>query len=172
MSGAGTRRAPGPAAELGHEARAAAGDHAALRLWLRLLASTTQIEEQVRRRLWRRFGISLARFDYLAQLHRRPEGLAMKALSRCLMVTGGNITGLTVELVREGAVERHRSPADARSWIVRLTPRGRRAFEAMAREHERWILELFAGLDARAVANLLEQLGALRRHLARSAQEV
>lgn len=172
MRGAGTRRAPGPVAELGHEARAAAGDHAALRLWLRLLASTTQIEEQVRRRLWRRFGISLARFDYLAQLHRRPEGLAMKALSRCLMVTGGNITGLTVELVREGAVERHRSPADARSWIVRLTPRGRRAFEGMAREHERWILELFAGLDARVVTNLLEQLGTLRRHLARSAQEV
>jgi DNA-binding MarR family transcriptional regulator len=155
------------AAELGHEARAGADDHAALRLWLRLLASTTQIEEEVRRRLRRHFGISLARFDYLAQLHRRPEGLTMKALSRCLMVTGGNVTGLTGELVREGVVERVPSPTDGRSWIVRLTPRGRRVFERMAREHEHWILELFAGLDARAIEGLHERLGVLRRHLRR-----
>ena len=27
-----------------------------------------------------------------------------------------------------------------RAWIVRLTPKGRRTFEAMAREHEQWLL--------------------------------
>lgn len=160
------------AAALGHEARAAADDHLALRLWLRLLATTTEIEEEIRRRLRRQFGISLARFDYLAQLHRRPEGLTMKALSRCLMVTGGNITGLTDELAGDGVVERLPSPTDGRSWIVRLTPRGRRGFEAMAREHERWVLELFAGLDARVIARLHEQLGMLRGRLARRTQEV
>ena len=58
------------AQELGHEARAGRGDHAALRLWLRMLASTTQIEAEIRRRLRERFGISLARFDYMAQLYR------------------------------------------------------------------------------------------------------
>ncbi len=158
------------AAELGHEARAAAGDHAALRLWLRLFATTAQIEEEIRRRLRRHCGISLARFDYLAQLHRAPGGLTMKALSRCLMVTGGNVTGLTDELARDGVVERLPSPTDGRSWIVRLTPRGRRGFEAMAREHEGWVLELFAGLDARALERLHGQLGTLRRHLGRAAR--
>ena len=69
---------------LGFEARSAAGDHAALKLWLRLLACSTQIEDQINRRLRLRFGISLPRFDYLAQLYRRPEGLKMVDLSRCL----------------------------------------------------------------------------------------
>lgn len=160
-----SRRHLDAADELGHEARADAGDHAALRLWLRMLACTTQIEDEIRRRLRARFGISLARFDYLAQLHRSPEGLTMKALSRCLMVTGGNVTGLTDELEREGLVAREASPTDRRSWIVKLTPAGRTGFEAMAAEHEQWILELFGGLDAKAIGQLHAQLGALRVHL-------
>jgi DNA-binding MarR family transcriptional regulator len=156
------------AQELGHEARAGKGDHAVLKLWLRMLASTTQIEAEIRRRLRERFGISLARFDYMAQLYRYKDGLKMRALSRYLMVTGGNVTGLTDELEADGLVERISSPDDRRAWILRLTPKGRRAFDAMASEHEQWILELFAGLDAKTVAQLYTHLGALRVQLMRT----
>ena len=158
------------AQELGHEARAGQGDHAALKLWLRMLASTTHIEAEIRRRLRERFGISLARFDYLAQLHRYRDGLKMRDLSRYLMVTGGNVTGLTDDLASEGLVVRESSPDDRRAWIVRLTPKGRRQFETMARVHEGWILELFAGLDGRTVQQLYGQLGRLRVHLVRHEQ--
>jgi DNA-binding MarR family transcriptional regulator len=153
------------AKELGHEARAAIGDHAVLKLWLRMLASTTQIEAEIRKRLRERFGISLARFDYMAQVYRYREGLKMRELSRYLMVTGGNVTGLTDELEREGLVVRESSPDDRRAWIVRLTPKGRKLFETMAREHEQWVLELFSGLDAKAVQQLHAHLGVLRVHL-------
>ena len=153
------------AQELGHEARAGSGDHAALRLWLRMLACTTQIEAEIRRRLRARFGISLARFDYLAQLYRYKDGMKMRELSRFLMVTGGNVTGLTDDLAKEGMVVRESSPGDRRAWIVRLTPKGRSTFAAMAEEHERWIRELFAGFDSQAVAALHAQLGTLRVHL-------
>jgi DNA-binding MarR family transcriptional regulator len=156
------------AGPLGHEGRAASGDHAVLKLWLRLLATTTQIENEVRRRLREQFGISLARFDYLSQLYRVPGGMKMRELSRFLMVTGGNVTGLTDELEREGFVVREDSPTDRRAWIVRLTGKGRESFEAMAEEHERWIRELFAGLDADTVRGLHGQLGTLRKHLAQA----
>ncbi len=151
--------------ELGHESRAGAADHAALKLWLRLLACTSQVEAEISRRLRQRFGISLPRFDYLSQLYRRPEGLKMKDLSRCLMVTGGNVTGLTDELAREGLVQRDASPGDRRAWILRLTDAGRASFETMATEHEGWILELFAGLDGPALQQVYRQLGSLRVHL-------
>jgi DNA-binding MarR family transcriptional regulator len=150
------------AQELGHEARAGRGDHAVLKLWLRMLATTTHVETEIRRRLRERFGISLARFDYMAQLFRFKDGLSMRVLSRYLMVTGGNVTGLTDELEQEGLVAREGSPDDRRSWIVRLTPKGRRRFEVMAQEHEQWILELFAGLDKEAVQYIYAQLGVLR----------
>lgn len=150
---------------LGHEARVNKSDHASLKLWLRLLACTTQIEDEIRRRLRERFGISLARFDYLAQLYREPDGLMMKELSRNLMVTGGNITGLTDELEQEGLVVREPSPTDRRSWFVRMTIEGKDSFERMAAEHEAWIVELFAGLDRASIQQMHTALGTLRVHL-------
>lgn len=151
--------------ELGHEARSNGADHAALKLWLRMLACTTQIEDEIRRRLRTRFDISLPRFDYMAQLYRQPEGLKMSELSRYLMVTGGNVTGVTDELVREGLVSRKNNPADRRAWFVCLTDKGRATFEAMAQEHEQWILELFSGLPPDTVQQLYSQLGTLRVQL-------
>ena len=151
--------------ELGYEARSATGDHAALKLWLRLLSCTNQIESEIRRRLRVRFDTSLPRFDYLAQLYRSPEGLRMKDLSSHLMVTGANVTGVTDELERDGLVARLSSPTDRRSWIVQLTPKGRELFEVMAREHEQWILELFACLNAPALAQMYQQMGTLRVHV-------
>lgn len=147
---------------LGAEARAAPDDHVALRVWLRLLACSNDIEREIRRRLRARFGVTLARFDYLAQLHRHPQGLRMNALSKYLMVTGGNVTGLTDELEKDGFVRRESDPDDRRSWRVALTPEGRRSFEAMAREHEGWVVELLAPLDDRAQHQLLDLLGRLR----------
>ena len=149
------------ARELGHEARVRDNDHAALKLWLRLLTCTTQIEDEVRRRLRAGFNVSLARFDYLAQLYRH-GGLRMRDLSRFLMVTGGNVTGLTDELEREGLVQREVSESDRRAVIVRLTPLGRQSFEAMAKQHEQWIVELFAGLEPAIVQRLYKHLGELR----------
>ncbi|MBL8323936.1 MAG: winged helix-turn-helix transcriptional regulator [Rubrivivax sp.] len=153
-------------AGIGREARAQPSDHGAVRLWLRLLACSTQIEQEVRTRLRQTFGTTLPRFDYLAQLERHPDGLRMNALSRYLMVTGGNVTGLTDQLVAEGHVERGPDPLDRRSSIVRLTASGRRQFLRMAEEHERWLIELLEGFDPAYKDTLYELLGRLRVHLA------
>jgi DNA-binding MarR family transcriptional regulator len=155
---------------LGHEARATQDDHAALKLWLRMLACTTQIEDEIRRRLRARFDTTLPRFDYLAQLYRQPDGLRMKDLSSYLMVTGANVTGLTDELARDGLVERVTSTTDRRSFIVALTAKGRTQFETMAQEHERWILELLGGLPPKAIQTLHTELGRLRVHLLSASQ--
>ncbi len=146
----------------GLEARSRADDHAALRLWLRMLSCVNEVETEIRRRLRERFDISLPRFDFLAQLHRWPEGLRMNELSARLMVSGGNVTTLTDELEREGMVTREQNPNDRRAWIIRLTPAGRRRFDTMAREHERWVLELFEPLDPQTMKQLYQQLGVLR----------
>jgi len=151
---------------IGLEARADRDDHLSLKLWLRLLACSTQVETEVRQRLRERFGMSLARFDYLAQLHRHVDGLRMSTLSRYLMVTGGNVTALTDELEREGMVQRDSDPEDRRSWRLRMTAAGRKAFERIAREHEQWVIELFAGLDTPHKKSLYEDLGRLRVQMA------
>ena len=158
------------AQELGHEARAGMADHAALKLWLRLLACTTQIEAEIRRRLRDRFDISLARFDYMAQLFRYREGLKMRVLSRYLMVTGGNVTSLTDELEKAGHVTRQVDAEDRRSYRVALTVRGRRTFERMAAAHEHWVVELLGDLTPDEHQQMHALLGHLRLSLARRTQ--
>ena len=147
------------------ETRATSDDHHALRLWLRLFACTSLVESRVRRRLQTRFGTTLPRFDLMAQLDRSPQGLRMSELSSRLMVTGGNVTGLTDSLEDEGLVVRESDGADRRALRVKLTREGRRVFRAMATEHERWIAELFAGLSAREARSLSERLHTLKQHI-------
>ena len=156
--------------QIGAEARANATDHAALKLWLRLLACANQIEAEIRQRLRGRFGISLSRFDYLAQLHRHPEGLRMNALSRFLLVTGGNVTGLTDELAKDGLVQRQRAPGDRRAFVLTLTPAGRASFEAMAAEHETWVVGLMTDLMPDDRDRLHALLGTLRTSVAQQQQ--
>jgi DNA-binding MarR family transcriptional regulator len=147
------------------ETRATSEDHHALRLWLRLYACTSLVESRVRRRLQTRFATTLPRFDLMAQLERSPRGLRMSELSNRLMVTGGNVTGLTDNLESEGLVVRESDGADRRALRVKLTREGRRVFRAMAAEHERWIVQMFAGLSAREARSLAEQLNTLKQHI-------
>ena len=150
------------------ETRVDRADHGAIRMWLRMLATNRLVETRTRRLLQERYATTLPRFDLMAQLERVPRGLKMGELSKRMMVTGGNVTGLTDELEREGVVTRAPSPDDRRAWIVSLTPKGRRSFEAMASEHEQWILEMFSGLDMKTVKQLHSQLGQLRVHVMRN----
>ncbi|CAM5215675.1 DNA-binding MarR family transcriptional regulator OS=Castellaniella defragrans OX=75697 GN=HNR28_000726 PE=4 SV=1 [Castellaniella defragrans] len=159
-------------AHIGLEARAQMGDHLDTRVWLRLLACSTQIERQIRQLLRVRFATSLPRFDYLAQLDRHPEGLRMSVLSRHLMVTGGNVTGLTDQLVKEGLVQRTEDSEDRRSWRVLLTAQGRKSFAQMAAEHEQWLTEMFRDLPMASKEALYEHLGLLRVQLAQRQSEV
>lgn len=146
------------------EARAHSEHPEELRLWLRLLTCTQLIEKQVRNELREQFGTTLPRFDLMSQLERAPEGLKMNELSRRLMVTGGNITGITDQLVTEGLVERVDVEGDRRAWRVRLTPRGRRLFNDMAQQHEAWIVDAFAALSAKEIAQLHKLLGKVKQH--------
>lgn len=145
------------------ETRATADDHRALRLWLRLLTCSQLIERQVRSRLRGRFGITLPRFDLLSQLERHPQGLKMNELSRLLMVTGGNVTGVVDQLVKEGLVERVEEPSDRRAWRVKLTRAGDKAFAEMARAHEEWVVELLSGVSRRDSDTLMQLLARLKQ---------
>jgi len=148
-----------------HETRTREEDHLALRLWLRLLSCTNRIEAPLRSRLRERFGGSLPRFDLMAQLDRHPQGLKMRDLSERLMVTGGNVTGLTDRLVVEGLVERCDDAQDRRATTVRLTREGQRQFRAMAAEHEVWVADLLGSMTAEEQALLFDLLGRLKAAL-------
>ncbi|WP_230530845.1 MarR family winged helix-turn-helix transcriptional regulator [Microvirga roseola] len=129
-----------------------------LRLWLRLLTCTTLIEGEVRRRLRESFDVTLPRFDLMAQLDKAPDGMTLSDLSRRMMVSNGNLTGLVDRLMASGHLDRRVSSTDRRAQVVSLTEAGRAEFRAMAAEHEGWIAELFADLTPKDQKDLMRLL--------------
>src|SRR5215475_11975201 len=99
-----------------------------LRLWLRLLTCTNLVEAAIRKRLAEEFDTTLPRFDLLAQLHRAPDGMTLGELSRRMMVTNGNVTGLVERLVKSGHIKRSPLATDRRVQIVKLTAKGHTYF--------------------------------------------
>jgi DNA-binding MarR family transcriptional regulator len=95
----------------------------------------------------------------------------MNELSRRMMVTGGNVTGITDQLVAEGLVERIDVEGDRRAYRVRLTAKGRKLFNEMARKHEDWIVEAFSGLNEKEIGTLYKLLGKVKDHATQSRQE-
>ena len=149
------------------ETRVRDDHHDSLRLWLRLLSCSTLIENHIRQRLQGEFATTLPRFDLMAQLERCPEGLKMGELSKRLMVTGGNVTGITDLLEQEGLVARVIDAQDRRAFRVKLTPSGQRLFKKMSAEHERWVIDLFDGLPPRGKQLLAGLLHDLKIHVRR-----
>ncbi|WP_199724856.1 MarR family winged helix-turn-helix transcriptional regulator [Noviherbaspirillum saxi] len=147
------------------ESRLDADHHQSIRLWLRMLSCTVLMEDRIRSRLRNEFGITLPRFDLMAQLERHPEGLRMGELSKRMMVTGGNITGITDQLEREKLVMRVPDADDRRAYSVKLTEAGRKAFERMASVHEAWVEDMLGGLSVTEKNKLIELLSKLKHHL-------
>lgn len=129
-----------------------------LRLWLRLLRATRRVEAELRERLRDAHDTTLPRFDVLAALHREPDGLMMSEVSKRLMVTNGNVTGLVDRLSDDGLVARAAIEGDRRATLVHLTDAGRATFEAMAPTHQEWIDEIFQGLSPVEVATMIAGL--------------
>jgi len=131
----------------------------ALRLWLRALTFTNMVERRVRTRLRTDFEVTLPRFDVMAALYDTPEGLSMGEVSRQLMVSNGNVTGIVERLEREGLVGRQTRPDDRRSQMVRLTGAGRATFAEMAEAHEGWISSMLSSLSGEEAEQLKYLLG-------------
>lgn len=141
-----------------HETRLVESDHHSLKLWLRLLTCSSLIEKKVRDELRLSFDMTLPRFDFLAQLERAPDGLTMGELSKRMMVSGGNISGIAAQLADEGLIDRCQVPNNRRTFIVTLTQKGRDEFETIAKAHERWVIEMLGQLAQDDVSQLMNLL--------------
>lgn len=138
-----------------------------LRVWLRLLATTKMISQEIRRRLRSEFGATLPQFDLLAQLHREPDGLRLGEISKRTMVTNGNITGLVARLEEDGLIKRETPGDDRRVTVAKLTDKGRSTFTTMARVHAGWLHEMMEDVDEKTFSALITHTDQLQRSVKR-----
>lgn len=110
--------------------RSEADSKARLRLWIRLLRASRLIEGVARERLKAQFNATLPRFDVMAALYRQPGGMLMSEISRFLMVSNGNVTGIVDRLVADGLVDRAQRNGDRRTSFISLTTKAARRSRA------------------------------------------
>lgn len=133
-----------------------------LKLWIRLLGVTRAAESHLREHLRLNHDTTLPRFDVMAALWRRREGVTMSELSRMLLVSNGNATAVVDRLEKDGLARRTPLATDRRTVHVALTEAGFRAFEAQAEDHEAEVNRLFAALGEAEVEALTAILKTLR----------
>jgi DNA-binding MarR family transcriptional regulator len=150
---------------LDQETRLHEDDHHSIKLWLRLLTCSSLVETRLRTALREEFDTTLPRFDFMAQLERVPAGLSMGELSQRMMVSGGNVSGIATQLVKEGLVDRTAVPSNRRTYMVTLTAKGRRVFKKIAERHEEWVIEMLGQLEATEVEQLMQLLTRVKRGL-------
>ena len=133
-----------------------------LKMWIRMLGVTRASESHLREFLRVKHDTTLPRFDVLAALYRRRDGVTMSELSRMLLVSNGNATAVVDRLEKDGLVRRTQSDQDRRTVFVGLTPEGLAQFEGLASDHERAVDRLFGGLseaDLDALTEILKRMG-------------
>lgn len=134
-----------------------------LAVWVRLLKAHGLILRELRRRAPE--ALTLPQFDVLAQLYRKDDGMNSRELTRALLVTAGNVTGIVRRLYALGLVERRPVPGDRRTARIRLTARGRQVMERALPRHGREVAALMSALPERDLVQLRALLGRLNDSL-------
>lgn len=125
-----------------------------LRMWLRLLVCESIVEQHIRAKLRNEYNITLPQFDVLAELDYIGKPMSMTDLSKQLMVSNGNVTGVIDRLARDAYVKRMPAKNDRRVQLIKLTDKGIKSFQEMAKQHEHWIAELFYEIPVKDMEQL------------------
>ena len=131
------------------------------RIWLHILALESTIFSRLNSALGAQYGLSVAKFEFLAQVERYPYGVNLGTISQNLKVTSGNVSGLVQRLLADGLITRQVSPQDRRSSIVRFSPRGKQVFDKANALHKETLAQCFAELPSAEIEETLATLGAL-----------
>jgi DNA-binding MarR family transcriptional regulator len=128
-----------------------------LRVHLRIANCRNLLMREARRSV-ERWGLTLPQFDVLAELERAKSGFTFGELSRLLLVTSGNLTGIVDRLEADGLVRRKHDKRDRRVVRIVLTAKGRKLIDTIAPLHARDIQTALGFMPRRQLEALHELL--------------
>jgi DNA-binding MarR family transcriptional regulator len=135
-----------------------------LRVHLRLANCRNLLMREARRSV-ERWGLTLPQFDVIAELERAKRGFTFGELSRLLLVTSGNLTGIVDRLEADGLVRRKHDQHDRRVVRIVLTAKGRQLVDTIAPLHARDIESALAFMPRKELDLLHELLSTVSANL-------
>ena len=142
------------------------GDQKQLKLWVRMLASSTRVVQILNKRMKEYTPLTLAKFDVLVAIDRTPGGvITMSELSRMLLVSNANTTGMVSRLMKDGFVEKWALPTDRRVYSVAMTSEGRKVLKHAIAIHKGWVDELLGSIGTDKIDGLIELFSGFKKDL-------
>ena len=93
------------------------------------------------------------------------ETLSQREMSRAMCIEESTVTNTVDRMVRDGLVQRERSPGDLRRNRLKLTPRGKQLSSLVMPEAFAVVAQAAAGMSEAEVAFLLSLLRKLQNNL-------
>jgi len=144
------------------------GDHKHLKFWVRMLASSTRVVQILNKRMKQHTPITLAKFDVLVAIGRSPGGvITMSELSRMLLVSNANTTGMVGRLIKDGFLEKWALPTDRRVYSVSMTSEGRKVLKHAIAIHKGWVDELLGSIEDDKFDGLIDLFSDFKNNLAK-----
>jgi len=143
------------------------GDQKQLKLWVRMLSSSTRVVQILNKRMKKYTPLTLAKFDVLVAIERSPGSvITMSELSRMLLVSNANTTGMVSRLMKDGLVEKWALPTDRRVYSVAMTSEGRKILKHAIAIHKTWVDELLGSIDEDKLDDLIDLFSNFKKDLA------
>jgi len=136
--------------------------------WLALVRTHARLWDQVEAQLRRDHGLTIARYDVLANLETAGGRLGLTDLAAAIVLSPSGLSKLLDRMAAAGLVQREPDPADARSSFAQITPRGRVVVGDARRGHHALLQQRFGDcLTDRDIADLTRIMARISAGLGR-----
>jgi len=123
--------------------------------WLALVRTHTRLWEQVQAQMRRDNGLTMARYDVLAQLDMAGGRLGLTELAAAILLSQSGLSKLLDRMEAAGLVRRTPDPRDARAAFAAITPHGQALVRKARDSHHEFLRHTFAAaLDDTDLADL------------------
>jgi DNA-binding MarR family transcriptional regulator len=133
-------------------------------VWLGLIRTYARLWDQLEAQLRRDHGLTIARYDVLAQLDAAGGRLGLSDLAAAIVLSPSGLSKLLDRMQASGLIRRDPDPRDARSTFAQITPRGRALVKQARRSHHALLRRRFGSAlddgDVSDLTRIVERIGA------------
>ncbi len=109
----------------------------------------------------RQLGLTPVQFDVIATLGNQPP-MSYKQLGEKTLISKSSLTGVVERMITKGFIVTLDNSDDARSLLLKLTPKGQRVFEKVFPEHLAFLDQVFKKLPSKRLKEITESLSELK----------
>lgn len=119
--------------------------------------------------IFKKHGLTFSHYNVLKYLGACEGGWdSVGNVSKHMLVTGANITGLAKRMQKAGLIERKNDKKDERLTILEITPKGKKALEAIRSVQEKHIAEYLNSYPRQEKEQILSVL----KHIVRKGKQM